>query len=328
MMLRYRMCSEEDAPALARLWSENSGWDHIDAETWANRFLRIPTGDPCVVVAEEAASQEIVGQFVFFPCSVSIDGNSVPALRPFAPVLSSKARGSALSLFANPLNQPVVAMYRYAAANLVDRGVRLMYMVPDPFWVRLFRMVPALQTGSFPLWSLPLPLSRPFDMPDAYRVSPLKVWDDRVDRLARIAADQYGCIVVRDSVSLPWKLSHGDYRVLGIEHDGELVSIVASRGKGDRQWLICDLLTIDVSQTLAVTLKAVCNLAHEQSSRAGDASPIRKVAILATSAQQSVLTQLGFVPDRYKFPFVVHLLDKSLSRDSVAPSRWYLSAND
>jgi len=43
---------------------------------------------------------------------------------------------------------------------------------------------------------------------------------------------------------------------------------------------------------------------------------------------EPVVRSLGFVRDAYDFPFVVHILDQTISIDDVAPPRWYISAND
>jgi hypothetical protein len=41
-----------------------------------------------------------------------------------------------------------------------------------------------------------------------------------------------------------------------------------------------------------------------------------------------VLRSLGFVRDAYDFPVIVHILNSAISKEDVAPSNWYVSAND
>ena len=43
---------------------------------------------------------------------------------------------------------------------------------------------------------------------------------------------------------------------------------------------------------------------------------------------EPVVRRLGFVQDAYDFPLVVHILDPNISMDEVAPTHWYISAND
>ncbi len=77
----YRMHTPEDIPALVKFWSENSGWDQIDRTEWERRFHYTPYGEASVAVAVDKKNNEIVGQFVFIPTVISIDGKEVKAFR-------------------------------------------------------------------------------------------------------------------------------------------------------------------------------------------------------------------------------------------------------
>jgi hypothetical protein len=121
---------------------------------------------------------------------------------------------------------------------------------------------------------------------------------------------------------------HGDYEILGIERGGELVGLVSSRRKGDRQWLICDVMAADLDESLRATLTAVVNLAADRARNAQPDKPIIKASVLGTPAMEPALTALGFVRDTYKFPMVIHILDLSIKKEDVESSKWYLSAKD
>jgi hypothetical protein len=112
-----------------------------------------------------------------------------------------------------------------------------------------------------------------------------------------------------------------------VTRNGELIGLLASRAKGDRQWLLCDLLAQDDGDALRACLAAGCNLANARSD--GDASSsVRKVAVLLTPPMADVARDLGFQRDEYNFPLVVHPLDPEIRGETVDPSRWYISAND
>jgi hypothetical protein len=328
MRLNYRLHTEADEPALVRLWCEHAGFDRMDAATWAHRLRRTPLGEAVIVVAADADTDKVVGQFAFIPSMVSVGGRLVSAARPFAPVLADPARGSVLSLLANPFGHPVAAMYQHAVRALRERGHALTYMVPDPNWLRFFRLFPSMRCGSFPLWSRPLPLPAPLPLGPGYTAGPLAPADGRVDALWEKASRLHGCLVLRNSAGLPWKVSHGGYAVLGVERGGELVGLVASLAKGDRQWLVCDLLAADAGLSLRATLAAAANLAHARALAAPPDAPLRKVAVLVTAALEPAARDLGFARDAYDFPLVVHILDPALAADEVAPRHWYVSAND
>jgi len=218
-------------------------------------------------------------------------------------------------------------MYRHALKALRESGIRLLYTIPDPRWVRLFKLFPMLQVGSFPLWSVALPLAASLPISPDYAVSPLVAYDERVERLWAVARHLHSCQLVRNTQFLPWKIGSGDYQVLAVERGGELVGLVAGRQKGDQQWLICDMLAAD-EDALRVTLAAAVNSGHGEALAAPPGRPIRKAAVLATPLIERAARPLGFQRDQYDFPMIVHLLDHALPKEQFAPERWYVSAND
>jgi hypothetical protein len=326
MKLEYRMHTEPDEPALVRFWTDHGGWDRLDAEGWRHRLLEPPFGRASIVVAVRPDTGEIRGQFAFIPSRVVIDGAEFSAVRPFAPILHSEERSSLLGTVLNPTRHPALAMYLFGVNQLRSAGTAVLYMSPDPSWIRLLRLFPRFQIGSFPLFSRPVPIERPFDLGD-FKVAPVVPSGPAIDRLWARSARLHGCQMVRDSRSLPWKIGGGDYDVLGIERGNELVGLVASRQKGERQWLVCDLLAGD-GPSLRATLAAACNLASERAARAPADRPIHKVAVLATPAMEPVARELGMARDEYEFHLLVEILNPVVGKEAVAPARWYLSAND
>lgn len=324
MSLTYRLHRQEDLPELQRLWEDNTTWGTLTGDIWRRYMIDAPLGGSAIVVASDEDSGRIVGQFGFVPSLVAVGTRTVRAFRPAAPIVSKEYRFRS----PNPLKHPAAAMYLYAVKALRERGDGLIYMVPDPRWVRFFRIFPGLVSGSFPLWKMELPLRNRFSLGEGFSATPLVEYGERVDRLWEAASPLHDCSVVRNAESLAWKIGSGEYEVLGIERRGELVGLVASRHKGDRQWLICDLLFADADETLRATLAAACNLAHERAVAASPDAPLVKAAVLVTPVMERMASELGFVRDEYDFPMVVHILDRSLSRDELAPERWYVSAND
>ena len=320
--LTYRLYQEEDLPTLVQLWEEETKWGEITPHKWRQQFVETPYGDTSIVLTIDADSGQILGQFIFIPCLVCVNGREVPAFRPFASIVSKAARG----LLGD--THPSIGMYGYGAKVVQARGGGLIYMVPDRNWVRTLRLGPTVQCASFPLWSLPMPLTEPLPLDDGYTVRSLDVWDHRVDDLWKAASRLHGCQIVRNSHTLQWKIGSSDYTVTVVERQGEMVGLVASQQKGDRQWLICDLLVADAGDSLHNTLIAATNVAHSQAIISEREKPITKVAVLATPIMEPVVRTLGFVRDAYDFPLVVHILDPNISMDEVAPTRWYVSAND
>ncbi|MBD2128311.1 hypothetical protein H6F97_18330 [Microcoleus sp. FACHB-1] len=319
----YRLYQEEDLPTLARIWEEETKWGEMTPEQWCEQFIDTPYGEASIALATNADTGQIIGQLIFIPYLVCVNGRDVLAFRPFAPIVIKAARG----LLSD--THPSAGMYEYGVQVVQARGGGLIYMVPHPNWLRTLRIGPTVQCASFPLWSLPMPLTEPLPLADGYTMRPLEVWDQRVDDLWKATSCLYGCQIVRNCRTLQWKIGSSNYTVTVVERQGEMVGLVASQQKGaDRQWLVCDLLAADAGDSLRNTMIAVTNVAHSEAIIPEREKPIKKVAVLVTPIMEPVVNRLGFVRDAYDFPLVVHILDPSISMDEVTPARWYISAND
>lgn len=322
--LTYRMAGESDYPALIEIWNEHRDWGEMKEEFWSF-LMHPPFGDTRVAVAIDADSGSIAGLLLFIPSRVQLDGHEVRALRPGAMLLRPHLRGIRS---ADMSKLPFIAMFNHGLAALQSSDVSVVYMVPDPRWARLFKMFPNYTSASFPLWSLPLPLEHEFSLTSGYTAHVGHADDQRVPKLWAASSRLHGCSVVRNEESLMWRVGNGAYTLTAVERGRELVGLVASIAKGDRQWLMCDLLVADAGEALRNTLAAACNVAHRQAQTADGEKPLIKVAVLVTSVLEPAVRTLGFTRDAYDFTLFVNLLDPSVSSDRAAPSRWYLSAND
>lgn len=323
MELKFRLYTPEDVPVISELWQSSTEWGALSPAMISRHLDNAPFGKPIVTVAENVDTGKIVGQAVLMPSLISVKGNLITAFRPVAPILERSLRVRSL----NPLQHPIVRLFQYGFEEMRNRGEKLVFMLPDPRWMMMFRLLPDFRSTSFPLWSLRLPMASPFPSDADYTASELTNWDQRVDKLFAKAAGQYACMVMRNADALRKKSGPPEYEVLGVERSGELVGVVASKQKGDGQWLICDFMAAD-SEAERATLKAVCNLAHRRATARSTATPIHKAGILAPPRLLPALRELGFSRDQYDFHLVLKILDGSLSADDVDPSLWYLSAND
>lgn len=325
MSLHVRIHNPDDIDALVQFWNDNSGWDQIDRTEWERRFFKTPFGSASVALAEDAISKEIVAQLIFIPTIVNVDGIDRKSYRPFAMVVKQNNKPSGYLKLVDMIHK----MYSHAVDHFKQNKISLIHMIPDPRWSGLLRFLPALQIGSFPLWSRPLAMEEKFDLSSGYTVKPISADDKSIDTLWEVSSRLYGCSVLRNTSSLPWKTSHGNYQLTGIYKSGELKGMVASVAKlKDKQWLICDMLTTDGDEALTVTIQAACNRALEYKSALQPGEELQKVAILSTPLIERSIALLGFKKDNYKFPMLVHLLDPALTKKQVAPERWYASAND
>lgn len=326
MALKYEFHTNAELPAAERLWRDEANWgDQFNVmRRW---YDSAPFGKLHIVVATDTETDEAVGQFCFATTRIIAGGEEISAVRPFGTIVTAAMRRAA-SDSNNPLDHPVIAMYSCAVRQLRARGTQLVYMIPDPRWQRLFKMFPGTQTGKFPLWSLPVPLAELIDLGENYTAAPLENWDERIDRLWEKSLRLHDCMLLRDAAMMRWKVGNGYYTITAVERNGELVGVVASRQKGDRQWLICDMLCADADDSMRATLAAASNVAHEKSLRGEGKQSLHKVAVLATPVMQPILQDLGFARDAYDFLIAVEILDKKIAAEDVAPARWYMSGDD
>lgn len=323
MQLNYRLYTPQDVPVVSKLWQSSTEWGALTPSLISRHIENAPFGRPIISLAENTQTGEILGQAALMASLILVKGKPITAFRPMAAIMDPSLRTQSL----NPLQHPIFQLYRHGFEEMRRRGEKLVFVIPDPRWRRAIQMLPDVQHATFPLWSLPLPLASIFPLAPGYTASELTNWDHRVDKLFEKAATQYDCIVVRSADALRKKAGPPEFEVLGIEHSGELVGVVASKQKGDRQWLICDCIAAN-TEAANESLKAVCNLAHDRSMYARAATPVLKTAILATPQMQPILKELGFRRDKYDFHLFVKILDDSLSPADVNPANWYLSAND
>lgn len=331
MTLKLEFHEVADLPSLDRLWAEETDWGEQSSELrrW---FMEAPFGKPSVVIASDGETGKAVGQFRFMPARVSVTGREVSAVRPFGTIVTKEAHDAAAAR--SPLDNPIWAMYFRGVDEFRARGTGLIYIVPDERWAGFLKRGSAVLTmaqmeyASFPLWSFPLPLTGGLlSLGEGFTASPLINWD-QVDQLWEASRKLHNCMVVRDASVLRWKLAQATFTVTAVERGGELVGLAASRRKGDRQWLICDLLAADDGPALHATLAAAVNAGHEEAVARAGANELRKAGVLVTSIMEPVVRSLGFTRDEYDFPLVVQVLDKSLRADDLKPEHWYVSAND
>ena len=331
MRILYRMATDDDIDAMAEFWSNNSGWDVIDRTEWERRFVKTPFGSAAVAIGIDEETKKIIGQFVFIPVDIMVKGKEVKAYRPFAPILQQSLQNKfgIASLLTG--QHPLLKMYRKVWDKLTETGVSLIYIIPDPRWSRILQSFPFIMTHKFPLWSRSLTLPLQFTIPSNITVSKISPSDPEIDVLWQQASAVYPCVVVRNSKSLPWKASHGNYQVYAIKNNQQIAGFfIFIYKQKNNQWLICDMIVKDTPDMLCTTLKAACNIIQQENNNPDNKSDnTGKIAILATPAIEEVAETLGFQKDNYHFTLAVHVLNKeNIDKKNITPINWYVSAND
>lgn len=203
-------------------------------------------------------------------------------------------------------------------------------MMPDVRWVRAFQFIPGVQIAQFPLWCLPLDKKLAEQLPDGYAIENISPDDSRINELWAKSSRLHDCGIVRKTDFLTFKLSHRNYKYLGITCNSRIVGFSAYLYHPEiRGIIICDVLAED-EETLKLITKLSCSRAYDLKLSLSEENQIKceKVSILATPPIQKIVAEMGLVKNKYNFSLVVHVLSKALSKKEVRPERWYVSAND
>lgn len=314
--LTCRPFREDDLSGVLRLWEEESGWGGITPEQWRRWYVDRPDGACIVVVAEDGAGR-VVGQAVFAPTPVRVDGEEVAAVRLGAPILARGARRGSIRSQAHPM----VRLYRAGARASAEAGFRVLYAVPEHAWLPFFRWF-----GEFRMVEHPCAALLPADA-GAMRAAaaglaaaPASGFGAEHDALWAQAAERFPirCAVDRGAARLRYRI--GGHVVLEARDGGGALAGYAAIHK--RTGLLEDVLARDPAGLAPVLAAALAWLAGSPEG-AG-----REVKAMETPWLRPALQALGFTPVDYRFAFVCTALDPSLPLDRIDPERWYLAPGD
>lgn len=308
LCLTYRLFRDEDLPGLLRLWEENSGWGSITAEQWFDWYVTTPGGPSTVAVAVDPEG-EIVGQEIFTPSHLWINGREVMALRLSAPILRKDLRLKSL----RKVDHPVVGLFSVGRDAAVSNQVGLIYAMPDHAWVPFFRWAPRMglprfSDREFGCVSVPLsPPSMPFSF-TSLAVGPVEAFGEEFSTLWEETASglKNTCAVVR---SIPWlSYKNGNHLCLASHTaEGRLAGYIAIHRKSR---LIVDALARTPEDMTAVFLNSVDWLAAKRSA-IGETADLELKA-METDLLRPALTLIEAKPVDFKFALVCHTLDPSL----------------
>ncbi|HYR09843.1 MAG TPA: hypothetical protein VEQ60_18860, partial [Longimicrobium sp.] len=253
--LTYRPFREEDLPGVLRLWEEESGWGGITPEQWRRWYVDRPDGACIVVVAEDGAGR-LVGQAVFAPTVVRVDGEEVPAVRLGAPILARGTRRGSI----RSQSHPMVRLYRAGARASAEAGFRVLYAVPEHAWLPFFRWF-----GEFRMVEHPCAALRLAD-PDALRAAatgltaaPASGFGAEYDALWERAVERFSirCAVDRGAARLRYRI--GGHVVLEARDGGGALAGYAAIHR--RTGLLEDVLARDPAELAPVLAASLACLA-------------------------------------------------------------------
>ncbi len=133
--LTFRLFQPDDLAGILRLWEEDSGWGGITAQQFNNWYVNTPYGE-CLIVVAVNEENRIIGQKIFTPSRISVDGEEKKALRLSAPILTKEFRAR----ISNE-SHPITGMYKLGAKTAFEKGFNLIYSFPVPAWLPVIKLM-------------------------------------------------------------------------------------------------------------------------------------------------------------------------------------------
>jgi len=316
--IHYREMRATDMPKILKLWEESSGWGAITKDQFNSWYLDTPYG-PCLTAVAEGVGGAILGQLIFAPTQLVLNGKSVKVLKALAPILHEKLRKQNLIKDSHP----IVKLIKVGNSIASKRGFHLIYSFPAHAWLGLFK--------SFPRFGLPECQSQSFNCqgiaiqkrlkPSGYSVKELSFFTNEVNALWEDAIIELpiNCAIIRDQHWLNWKW--GDHFKFGMyNQDGLLMGYVVI----DRStYLIKDVLAKSEGM-LHLLINQVLDHLYDTK----DQYNIKQVKVMYTSLMARILKGLSLEAIDYRFAFNIYSISAKYEVASLHADEWYMMPND
>ncbi len=324
--LSYRLYKEADMKAVLELWEKYSGWGKITEEQFQKWYLQTPHG-PCLVIVAFDEKENIVGQIVFIPSSIYLEGNLIKALRVSSPILSDRVR----ELDIRDYNHPVYAMLRQGMLEASNLDYRIVYMFPAKGWTSLLRTfpkngLPEPHIVFYDCYNISLEDTQTyFEKGSSLTIHVADKFNDEYSGLWERAKDNFPiiCGVVRDIDWIKWKLSK--YLVFEGRDaiSNQLQGFVAIN---KRTGLVIDMLGVN-TEILQEILLGVIKQVHYLNREKLEVS-FASINGMATPNFMSIAKKIPGQMKNFTFAFACYALTEKIQNPAIHPSKWFMMPND
>jgi hypothetical protein len=313
-------------PNVLELWEKYSGWGPITEEQFTNWYLETPYGQCTIIVAVDD-EDVVVGQIVFIPSCIYLNGDSVKSLRASAPILSDKVR----NLNIKDYHHPVYVMLRQGMQHAKLIGYDIVYMFPSKGWTSVLK--------TFPKYGLPEPQIVFYDCINISLQDP-KTFIEESRPLTIQIADKFtqeydelwekskkalpiSCGVIRDEAWIRWKLTKHLVLEARDIFSNELKGFLAFNKKTG---LVIDMLCVS-NEVMQDIFLSVIKKIHYQNEQKIDVS-FTSINVMATPILTAILKGISWQMKNFTFAFACYSLGKEIEQKLIEPSNWYMMPND
>jgi hypothetical protein len=276
-----------------------------------------------MIIVTEDAQKRVIGQMIFVPSKVLVDGNEVNAYRIMAPIISNDYRGLDIRNYEHPAH----AMFRFGVEEARKNNCEVIYFLPSIKWVATAK--------AFPKYGLPEASISVYDgvqiscsadhkvakhSLEDYYIQPGK-FDAEYDQLWQEAIKSLPIqrAVSRNSNWLKWK--RGPHLLLEVrdrDKDNLVGYIVIKKSSG----LVVDLLAGTLLQ-LELVLQLTVQLLHEGNSYKPEVN-LSGIKLMLTPLIQKVIHSIPNDKIDFQFAFVYFFLTEKVKGNT----EWYIMPDD
>jgi hypothetical protein len=320
--LSYRIFIESDLEKVLELWEKNSGWGAITRQQFYEWHMNTPYGNCMIIVAEDALDG-VIGQMIFVPSKVYIDGGEKNAYRVMAPIIKNDFREFDIKHF----DHPAYAMFRFGIQEAKKNDHEIIYFLPSLGWVAAVK--------TFPKYGLPaasiaindcLRIKRDTDniFPNEhlgnyylqsghFNEEYEQLWDDAIVSLS------IQCAVVRHSKWLKWKRAPHILFEMRNKTNHQLKGyIVIKKDSG----LVVDLLARSIEEMESV-VRLTVQWVH-QNNADDQQHTFTEIKLMQTPFINKVLNSISHDKIDFRFAFVYYFLDGQMQNNK----EWFIMPDD
>lgn len=323
--LTYRFYQNKDLSGVLDLWEKHSGWGGITEQQFYDWYINTPHGQ-CIIVVAEDDGNKIIGQLVFVPAKLSLEGKEVNALRLSAPILHPDLRQISLRSY----DHPVMMMVRKGIDVAKQKGFDVLYCLPAYGWTGMIKLLPEfvlpnIHTASYACAEISLKDDSTWrksagtdcfiSLVDQFNIDHNKLWEEAVTKVP------VKCGIVRNSLRLQWKISH--HLVIEIKDSDGLVGYAAFK---KRDGLLIDLLARTAKDMEKVLLASIKAMHFKNESRL--TTSFETVKIMLSSHLKNIIQEIDYRSNNFQFAFACCPLQEFIDKKNIDPENWYIMPDD
>ncbi|MBK5269376.1 MAG: GNAT family N-acetyltransferase [Bacteroidia bacterium] len=319
-IINYRSYVKDDVSQILALWENSSDFGSLTPEIFESWFLKTPYENAEIIVAEND-HQQLIGQMVFMPTRMIVNGQLIKAMRIAAPILNTNYR------FTDAEGHPIFEMFLKGINHARNLGFSLMYIFPARGWLKVIEMYSKLMikwyTATYNTFSVAIKMSSDdnalgnsdlnFKIVERFTEEYNQLWEKAIINFP------IHCGIVRQKEWLSYRLS--SHCIVEARHraNHSLQGYFVVKKKSG---LLVDMLATSKQELKKLFWCSIEMLASIQPENTLIETGI--VTGMYTDLMAFILENKTVTFPNYKFDFGCCVLDDNINPDHINPTHWYM----